>query len=159
MEKQINTSDQNTQPIGQDPIGQPLQNSEKTKVNYWMTSTLILAVLFIGNLGVYVFLLRQTNPPVSTESTTQPPPSSEFACSQDNDCLVGIRASACCSCPQAVHQELIGVEDWQLYVPGKGYLAPRPPRGPTRCTGVVCAPCQPLTQPICQNGQCQFSPL
>lgn len=55
MENQINIGEQNTQQIGQNPINQPPVNPipEKPKVNYWMISTIILAVLFFGFVGWY----------------------------------------------------------------------------------------------------------
>ena len=126
----------------------------KPKINYWMISALILAVLFIGNLGVYVFFVYQTNQPTMTITPTLLPPANEFTCSQDSDCVTGIQAASCCGCPQAVNKELIGTNDWQLYEPGKDYSSQKP----EVCdrTG-VCLPCEALTQPICQNSQCRFS--
>lgn len=50
MENQINVGDQNTQQIGQNPINQQtvVPFPEKPKVNYWMISTILLAIAFIS---------------------------------------------------------------------------------------------------------------
>lgn len=101
---------------------------------------------------LYTFLGKEfTIQLVSEDSLNQ---SSEYACSQDRDCVTGIRATSCCSCPQAVNQALIGTEDWQLYEPGKDYSSQKP----EVCDQAgICQPCEPLTQPVCQNGQCRFT--
>lgn len=154
MENQINVGDQNTQQTGSKINNQTVQIPEKSKVNYWMISTLILAVLFFGIWGLYVFFLNKTNQPDSNITPTQPPLSSEFACSQDDDCVIGIQATSCCSCPEAVNKEVIGTKDWEQYEFGKDYSS----RQPKTCGGTVaCKPCELPEKPICQNGQCQFS--
>lgn len=60
MENQINSGDQNTQQIGQNPAIQPVQTSEKPKVNYWMILTLILAIALII-LGIFTLSKRTNN--------------------------------------------------------------------------------------------------
>lgn len=134
----------NSQQIGQNPVTQPVQIQEKSKVNYWMISTLILAVLFFGIFGLYVFSLYQyqTNQSGSNITPTLPPLSSEFACSQDSECVVGIQAASCCSCPKAVNKELIGTKDWELYEFGKDYSSQQT----KSCGGIVA--CQPCELPV-----------
>lgn len=57
MENQVNIGDQNTKPVGQNPVNQPAPIPEKLKLNYWMVSTIVLAlVLLLG--GIYTFGLR-----------------------------------------------------------------------------------------------------
>lgn len=83
MENQVNIGDQNTQQIGQNPISQPMIPQEKSKLNYWMISTIVLImILFLG--GVYTLSLRSksvenkqhlpsvTNNPLPTATTTPP---------------------------------------------------------------------------------------
>lgn len=57
MENQMNVSDQNTQQIGQNPVSQPVQTLMKSKINYWMISTLILLVILLIS-GVYAYTSR-----------------------------------------------------------------------------------------------------
>lgn len=47
MENQINVGDQNTQQIDQNPVQSLISIPEKPKLNYWMISTIILAVIFV----------------------------------------------------------------------------------------------------------------
>lgn len=153
MENQINVGDQNAQQIGQNINNQPVQIPEKSKVNYWMISTLILAVLFFGILSLYVFSLYKTNQSGSNITPTQPPSASEFACSQDDDCVIGIQATSCCSCPEAVNKELIGTKDWEQYEFGKDYSSQQS----KSCGGTVaCQPCEFPETPVCSNSKCQF---
>src|SRR3989344_8948572 len=57
MENQTNTSGQNSQQIGQNPVNQPVQISEKPKVNYWRIAiALLLVVLLISG----ALLLKNT---------------------------------------------------------------------------------------------------
>lgn len=55
MENQINEGSQNTQPIGQSPVSQPVFMPDKPKVNYWMISTVVLILLAVGFTGGYFF--------------------------------------------------------------------------------------------------------
>jgi hypothetical protein len=154
MENQINGGDQNAQQIGQNPISQSTQIPEKPKFNYWMVSTLILTVLLLGVLGWYIFsVIYQTSQAGSSILPIQPPLSNKFACSQNSDCIIGIQATPCCSCPEAINKNLIGTKDWEVYEFGKDYSSQR-----TRSCGgtVACKPCELPETPICSNGQCQF---
>ncbi len=153
MENQINIGDQNTQQIGQNPANQPVQISVEPKVNYWMISTLIFSVLFFGILGLYVFSFYKTIQSGTNITSTQPPLSSELVCSQDDDCVIGIQAASCCSCPKAVNKKLIGTKDWTQYEFGKDYSSQQT----KSCGGIVaCEPCELPEKPICSNGKCQF---
>jgi len=58
MENQVNVNDQNSQQIGQNPISQPTEVQAKPKVNYWMISTILFAVLFLGTF-VFFFVRNQ----------------------------------------------------------------------------------------------------
>ena len=55
MEKQVNIESQNVQQIGQNPISQPPLTPEKSKVNFWMISTVLFACLFFIVLSIYIF--------------------------------------------------------------------------------------------------------
>lgn len=61
MENQINTGDENSQQIGQNPVGQSVQIPEKPRISYWKISTLILSLLFFGILGLYLFSAYKAN--------------------------------------------------------------------------------------------------
>lgn len=153
MENQINVVDQNTQQVGQNPTSQPVRISEKSKVNYLMVSTLLLLILFFGFLGLYVFSRYQNNQfGTGITPTTQPRPS-EFVCSQDTDCGVGILATSCCSCPEAINNELVGTKGWEQYEFGKDYSSQQS----KSCGGTVaCKPCEFPETPFCSSGECQF---
>ena len=58
MENQINMGDQNTQQIGQNPIGKPAPVPEKPKVNYWMVTTIIFGFLFFVISAMFLFRAR-----------------------------------------------------------------------------------------------------
>jgi len=153
MENQTNTGDQNSQQIGQNPVDQSVQIPEKPRINYWKISTLILALLFFGISGLYLFSVYRTNRSGLKITPTQPPLSSEFVCSQDSDCVIGIQATSCCSCPKAVNKELVGTKDWELYEFGKDYSSQQT----KSCGGTVaCKPCELPERPICSSGKCQF---
>ncbi len=47
MENKVNVGDQNTQQIGQNPVSQPFSFPEKPKVNYWVTSKVVLTVMLV----------------------------------------------------------------------------------------------------------------
>jgi len=55
MENQTNVCDQNTQQIEKNPVGPPVQFSEKPKINYWMILTIVLLILIISG-GIYYLL-------------------------------------------------------------------------------------------------------
>jgi hypothetical protein len=78
MEKQINMGDQNTQQVGQNSISQAVQIPTKSKVNYWIISTAIFAVLFFLTVGVYLLTLKKAgesqNFPTPIEQTTNAVP-------------------------------------------------------------------------------------
>lgn len=152
MENQINTGDQNSQQIGQNPVGQSVQIQEKPRINYWKISTLILTLLFFGILSLYLFSAYKASRSGLNIIPTQPPLSSEFVCSQDSDCVIGIQATLCCNCPKAVNKELVGTKDWELYEFGKDYSSQRT----ESCRGIACKPCEFPAQPICSSGKCQF---
>lgn len=59
MENQMNAGDKNTQQVGQNPTSQPTQIHEKPKINYWMVSTILLAIALIFG-GLYTFKLDNT---------------------------------------------------------------------------------------------------
>lgn len=59
MENQLNVGEQNTQQIGQNPISQPVQIPEKPRFNFWIFSTIILAILLLGVLGWYFLVSPQ----------------------------------------------------------------------------------------------------
>lgn len=74
MKNKISVNVKNSQKIGQNSVSQPSQIPEKPKVNYWIISTLILAALFFGILGLYIFSSGyKTNQSVSTINPTQSP--------------------------------------------------------------------------------------
>lgn len=153
MENQINVSDQNTQQIGQNMSNQSVQIPEKPKINYWMISTIILAVLFFGISSLYVFSRYQNGQSGSGVTLIIPPISNEFACSQDNDCVIGIQATSCCSCPKAINKKLIGTNNWEQYEFGKDYSSQQT----KSCGGTVaCKPCEFPETPVCSNRKCQF---
>lgn len=55
MENQDNIGSQNAQQIGQNLANQPVSVPEKMKVNYWMISTIILAIL-LTIAGIYIYI-------------------------------------------------------------------------------------------------------
>lgn len=154
MENQINVSDQNTQQVGQNPVSQPVQIPEKPKFNYWIISTLTLAVLLLGIFGWYIFSVAyQANQNGSGILPTKLPLPNESTCSQNIDCVIGIQATSCCSCPKAINKNLVGTKDWEVYEFGKDYSSQQT----KSCGGTVaCKPCELPETSICSNGQCQF---
>lgn len=74
MENQINVENQNTQQIGQNPVNQPPVSPppEKPKANYWMLSTIILAVLFFGFVGWYFLSTSQLGKETGSNNSTVP---------------------------------------------------------------------------------------
>jgi len=83
MENQNNMSSQNIQQIGQNPVNQQQSILEKPKVNYWMISTILLAVILVlGGFYTYKFVSDQSsriqqlsNTPIPTTSQIiQPSP-------------------------------------------------------------------------------------
>jgi len=73
MENQTNVGDQNAQQKGQNPISQPLipPVTEKSKLNYWMISTIILTVLFFAFVGWhFLSVSKQNNEMAGSNSTT-----------------------------------------------------------------------------------------
>jgi len=76
MENQINMGDQNTQQIGQNPLGQPAQVQEKVRLNYLVIGLVVLACFVVFGLGGYYLGKRTQNViPVVTIMPT-PTPSS-----------------------------------------------------------------------------------
>lgn len=81
MGNQVNIGDQNTQQVGQNPMNQNVQIPEKPKVNYWMISTMVLLILFLGGVGVLILNLKSqrtadtAQAPNLTESVTSTPTS------------------------------------------------------------------------------------
>lgn len=81
MENQVNIGDQNAQQVGQDPVNQNAQIPEKPKVNYWMFSTIVLSILFLGSLGALILNLKfqraagTAQTPTLTENVTSTPTS------------------------------------------------------------------------------------
>lgn len=59
MKNQVNIGDQNAQQIGQNPVSRSAQTPEKSKVNYWMISTLILVSVVMFLLILIVFGLNK----------------------------------------------------------------------------------------------------
>jgi hypothetical protein len=117
----------------------------KLKNNHWLILVLTLAVLLLGIWGWLVF---------SQDKTTPLPLTDELACSQDSDCITGIQATSCCSCPEAVNKKLIGTQDWEEYELGKDYSSQKL----ELCGGAVaCSPCELPAPPVCSSGRCQFS--
>lgn len=62
----MNVGNQNTQQIGQNPVCQPMITPEKSKVNYWMISTLVLLLGLVFS-GIYILSLKNR----ATSSTNQ----------------------------------------------------------------------------------------
>ncbi|EKD94073.1 MAG: hypothetical protein ACD_27C00050G0001 [uncultured bacterium] len=75
------------------------------------------------------------------------------ACNVDDDCTVGIQATECCGCPEAVNKKVIGEGDWEIYAERVDYS----PRRVKSCGGpVVCKPCENPLVPSCEDGVCRF---
>lgn len=73
MENQMNVGSQNTQQIGQNPINQSAKSPEKTKINYWMILTIILAVTSALLLGILTIKQRYPNTSSPQNAPTFPP--------------------------------------------------------------------------------------
>jgi len=112
----------------------------------WLRFLLVIALL----TGLTIFLGKNTPDSDKTPVTHQ---ITNGSCTKDSGCTIGIRVSACCSCPQAVNKQIIGKEDWEVYEKGKDYSS----RKDELCSKIVCEPCQYPNMPICQNGACQFT--
>jgi hypothetical protein len=54
MENQINAGDQITQQIGQNSVSQSVKAKKKSKINYWMISTVVLFVALIAGVGWFI---------------------------------------------------------------------------------------------------------
>lgn len=81
-----------------------------------------------------------------------PPPANNLVCSQDSDCVIGIQASLCCSCPQVINKKLLGIEGWEIYEAGKDYSSQQA----QSCGGqVACKPCENPGRPTCQKNECK----
>ena len=80
MENQINVGDQNAQQVGQNPVSQPAEIQAKPKVNFWMISTLVFALLFLVTAAIFAVnyskvknsqsYLPSTTPEISQTPTT-----------------------------------------------------------------------------------------
>lgn len=153
MKNQINVDDQNAQQAGRNINDQSLNTPANSKINYWMILTLILTILFFGISGLYVFSIYKNSQSGSNVLPIKPPLSSELACSKDDDCIIGIQTTSCCSCPKAVNQKLIGTKDWEQYESGKDYSS----RKSEFCRETItCKPCEFPETPTCSSGKCQF---
>ncbi|KKU03023.1 MAG: hypothetical protein UX99_C0008G0020 [Candidatus Amesbacteria bacterium GW2011_GWB1_47_26] len=72
MENQIRVGDQNTQQIGQDPASQPIQIPKKSKLNYWLVSTVLLLVILLIGAGWFIWNLKSKNQIIVTTPTQVP---------------------------------------------------------------------------------------
>lgn len=79
MENQTNIGDQNAQPVGQNPSNQsPVASIEKSKVNYWMVSIIVLLItsivggLLTYNLSRQVAEIKKVLPTPTELPTTSP---------------------------------------------------------------------------------------
>lgn len=71
MENQTIAGNQNTQQIDQNQVSQPIQIPEKSRVNYWIISTIVLLVIAVSG-GFYVASLKnQLNITNSSQSSKQ----------------------------------------------------------------------------------------
>jgi len=70
MENQISVDDQNTQQIGQNPVNQPVQIPVKPKINYWMISSIVLAISLVLVGGMNYKILKNTSTPNDLQSIT-----------------------------------------------------------------------------------------
>lgn len=81
MENQVNVGDQNVQPVGQNPVNQPIPMPKKRQVNYWMISTILLIVILVlGGFYTYKITSNQSlrieqllNTPTPTTSQNDQP--------------------------------------------------------------------------------------
>jgi|GEM_PF-6890461 len=86
MENQTNIGNQNTQQIGQNPVSQPVNSSEKTKTNYLLIGGIVLACFVVFGFGGYYLGKQsssssnildneqsQTNPTTTPKTNTQIP--------------------------------------------------------------------------------------
>lgn len=72
------------------------------------------------------------------------------SCTSNDDCLVVINPSWCCSCPKALNRQNLN-SGWVIYEKGKDY------RNDLNCQKTVCEPCEPTSNIIsCQNNLCQM---
>jgi len=58
MENQTIIGEQPTQQIGQNPVNQPVQISQKSKLNYWMIATIVLLIVVVIISVVFVSMLK-----------------------------------------------------------------------------------------------------
>ena len=70
MENQMKVGDQNTQQIGQNPINQPIQIPKKSKINYWMVSTVLLFIVLLAGGGWFVLNSKNETSSQQKQSTT-----------------------------------------------------------------------------------------
>lgn len=75
MENQINMSNQNSQQIGQNPVSQPVINSDKLKANYFIIGVTILIGFIIYGFGGY-YLGKKSSRITQSTSVIQNQPSS-----------------------------------------------------------------------------------
>ena len=68
MENQINVGDQNTQKIRKNSVEQFISNQKKTKLNYWMILTIVLAV--ISAILLRILTIKQKYPNTSSSQNT-----------------------------------------------------------------------------------------
>jgi hypothetical protein len=80
MENQINVGDQNTQQIGQNPVSQTVQTSQKPRVNFWIISTVVV-LFFLLLTALYSLYLKDklTKNEEQLVSTNNAPPPSVIA--------------------------------------------------------------------------------
>ncbi len=58
MENQLNIDNQNNWQVDQGSISQNIQTPPKTKINYWIITSIIFAILFLGTATLYLFNLQ-----------------------------------------------------------------------------------------------------
>ncbi|MDP3093891.1 MAG: hypothetical protein Q8N16_03965 [bacterium] len=63
----------------------------------------------------------------------------------EEDSVIGIQTSVCCSCPKRISISQIGKDGWIIYENGKDYTNLLP----ASCLGVQCQPCEPIDLYVC----------
>lgn len=114
----------------------------------------ILIILFalLGFFGWFLLTKEQRNSQRNLNITPTPTIIlTETSCSQDSDCIIGIQATSCCSCPKTINKKLVETGDWERYEFGKDYSSQQS----KSCEGTVaCEPCELPREPVCLNNQC-----
>lgn len=117
----------------------PVVNASKMNKSYKLVLFSLLIFIFVLSPFYFIFKNRNINRNIPVSNNTPTAIVTETPGGQDN-LVIGLNISDCCSCPVKVPSSQIGKDGWVIYEKGKNYSSLLP----QKCKLVDCAPCPPL---------------